>query len=80
MRDDVILFVAYCTMFLHVVVTLQKTRAVKSQVGLIIAIVTQILVSVFASFTICGLLSINLAVIPQEVYPFVILVIGLQNM
>lgn len=36
--------------------------------------------SVLASFTICGLLKINLAQIPQEAYPFVVLTIGLENM
>jgi hypothetical protein len=78
-RDDILLLVAYSLMFLYVVLALKKTRAVKSQLGLIIAIITEMLVSVFASFTICGFLGIDLSVIPQEVYPFVVLVIGLEH-
>jgi hypothetical protein len=37
-------------------------------------------VSIFASFSICGALKIDLAMMPQEAYPFVVLVIGLENM
>jgi hypothetical protein len=37
-------------------------------------------ISIVASFTICGFLKIDLARIPQEAYPFVVLVIGLENM
>lgn len=37
-------------------------------------------ISILASFTICGILKINLARIPREAYPFVVLVIGLENM
>lgn len=36
--------------------------------------------SILASFTICGILRINLAQVPQNAYPFVVLVIGLENM
>lgn len=40
----------------------------------------QIGVSILASFSICGALKIDLAMMPREAYPFVILVIGLENM
>lgn len=40
----------------------------------------QIGVSILASFSICGTLKIDLAMMPREAYPFVILVIGLENM
>jgi len=33
-----------------------------------------------ASFSICGALKIDLAMVPREAYPFVILAIGLENM
>jgi Sterol-sensing domain of SREBP cleavage-activation len=38
------------------------------------------IVSVIASFTICAMLGIDLGRIPQEVYPFVVLGIGPENM
>jgi len=37
-------------------------------------------ISIFASFTICGIFGIDLAGIPSEMYPIVIVVIGLENM
>jgi hypothetical protein len=40
----------------------------------------QITISIVASFTFCGFLRIDLAHIPQEAYPFVVFVIGLENM
>jgi WD40 repeat protein len=40
----------------------------------------KITISIVASFTICGFLRIDLAHIPQEAYPFVVFVIGLENM
>jgi hypothetical protein len=71
-------------------------RAVRSPLGLILTVVTevfellspikvrslhlQMILSVVASFTICAILRIDLARIPQEVYPFVVLGIGPENM
>ncbi|OCL10514.1 hypothetical protein AOQ84DRAFT_362352 [Glonium stellatum] len=46
----------------------------------IMAVYVLMSISILASFTICGMLKINLARIPHEAYPFVILVIGLENM
>jgi hypothetical protein len=37
-------------------------------------------ISIIASFSICGVLQIDLARIPDAAYPFVVLVIGLENM
>ena len=80
MTDDIALAVAYLTMAFYVLASLRKLRAVKSQFGLIITVISQITISVLASITICGLLKINLTQIPQEAYPFVVLAIGLENM
>jgi hypothetical protein len=38
------------------------------------------ILSVIASFTICAILKVDLTRIPQEVYPFVFLGIGPENM
>jgi hypothetical protein len=40
----------------------------------------KLFISIFASFSICGILQIDLARIPDAAYPFVVLVIGLENM
>ncbi|TKA77466.1 hypothetical protein B0A49_02349 [Cryomyces minteri] len=44
------------------------------------AFYVMIATSITASFAICGILKINLAQVPREAYPFVVLVIGLENM
>jgi hypothetical protein len=40
----------------------------------------KILISGIASLSICGMLQIDLARIPETAYPFVVLVMGLENM
>ncbi|OCK97608.1 uncharacterized protein K441DRAFT_694161 [Cenococcum geophilum 1.58] len=79
LNDDFLLAVAYFIMAIYVLVSLRKLRAVKSQFGLVITVFAQMSISILASFTICGILKINLARIPREAYPFVVLVIGLEN-
>ncbi|KAJ9647738.1 hypothetical protein H2199_001512 [Coniosporium tulheliwenetii] len=78
--DDFIMALAYGIMAFYVVVSLRKLRAVKSWVGLGLTVISQIAISVIASFSICGMLRINLARIPREAYPFVVFAIGLENM
>ncbi len=48
--------------------------------GLVVTAITQMTCSILASFTICGVLKINLSMIPQNAYPFVVLVLGIENM
>lgn len=38
------------------------------------------LISIIASFSICGFLQIDLARVPDYYYPFIVWVIGLENM
>jgi Sterol-sensing domain of SREBP cleavage-activation len=78
-RDDFFLFGAYVMMFAYVAVSLSKLRAVRSKFGLIVTVIMEMVFSIVGSFTICGLLGLDLARVPQEVYPFVVLVIGLEN-
>ena len=79
-RDEISLAVAYSSMALYLLMSLRKLRAVRSRFGLVLTVVCQITISILASITICNLLNINLAQLPQEAYPFVVLVIGLENM
>ena len=79
LRDDFFLFAAYILMSVYFFISLRKLRAVKSKVGLIITIVSEMLICITASFTICVIMQVDLARVPQEVYPFVVLVIGLEN-
>lgn len=79
-RDDFILFLAYAAMITYVLISVRKLRAFKSKFGLIVAVFVEIGVSILASFSICGAMKIDLAMMPQEAFPFVVLVIGLENM
>ncbi|KAI5207421.1 hypothetical protein E4T39_01904 [Aureobasidium subglaciale] len=78
-RQNSLLAIAYGIIFIYVGLSLRRLKAFHSRFGLVVTAITQMTTSILASFTICGLLQINLAQIPQEAYPFVILVIGLEN-
>lgn len=78
-RQNSALALAYGSIAFYVAVSLRRLKAFHSRFGLVVTALTQMTTSVLASFTICGFLKINLAQIPQEAYPFVVLVIGLEN-
>lgn len=79
-RENIALSFAYGCMALYVALSLRRIKAFHSRFGLVVTAITQVTTSILASFTICGMLKINLATIPQNAYPFVVLVIGLENM
>ncbi|KAK4988915.1 hypothetical protein LTR66_007196 [Elasticomyces elasticus] len=79
-RENVALATAYFCMLLYVAISLRKLKAFRSKAGLVVTAITQMATSILASFTICSVLQIKLVQIPQEAYPFVVLVIGLENM
>lgn len=79
-NDALTLLLCYSVMIAYVLASLRRTRAVKSTLGLGLTIVIQLTVSIVASLTICGMLNIDLGLIPREVYPFVVFAIGLENM
>ena len=80
LRENLALGFAYGLMALYVLLSLRRMKAFHSRFGLVVTAITQMTFSFLASFTICGILHINLATIPRNAYPFVILVIGLENM
>lgn len=59
---------------------LSKLHALKSRVGLGVAVATQLMFSTIGSFVICAILKIDLSGLPRESYPLVIIPIGLGNM
>ncbi|KAF2145817.1 uncharacterized protein K452DRAFT_125935 [Aplosporella prunicola CBS 121167] len=79
-NDASTLILAYSLMLFYVLFSLRKLKAVKSVFGLFCTVIAQMFISICASFTVCGLLKINLTSVPGEAYPFVVLVIGLENM
>lgn len=78
-QDDLFLGIAYSLTALYFALSLTKLRALKSRLGLILAAVTQIAVSIMSSFTICAIFKVDLSKIPREAYPMVILTVGLEN-
>ncbi|RFU29443.1 hypothetical protein B7463_g6890, partial [Scytalidium lignicola] len=79
LTDNLFLGLAYTLTFIYFCITLAKVQALKSRVGLMIAVSTQIAVSMASSFTICAVLKIDLSKIPREAYPLIVLAIGLEN-
>ncbi|KAM0722997.1 hypothetical protein Q7P37_001195 [Cladosporium fusiforme] len=80
LRENIALAFAYGCMALYVLLSLRRLKAFHSRFGLVVTAITQITTSIVASFTICGMLKINLATIPQNAYPFIVLIIGIENM
>ena len=72
--------IAYGLMGLYVLLSLWRLKAFHSRFGLVVTAITQMTCSILASFTICGMLEINLSMMPQNAYPFVVLVMGIENM
>ncbi|KAK3720398.1 hypothetical protein LTR37_003810 [Vermiconidia calcicola] len=79
-RENIALTFAYTCMALYVLLSLRRLKAFHSRFGLVVTAITQMTCSILASFTICGILKINLSMIPQNAYPFVVLVVGIENM
>jgi hypothetical protein len=78
-QDDLFLGIAYALMALYFAISLSKLRALRSRMGLILAVVSQIAVSMMSSFTICAVFKIDLSKIPREAYPLVVVTVGLEN-
>ncbi|KAK4634367.1 Sterol regulatory element-binding protein cleavage-activating protein [Fulvia fulva] len=79
-QEHIALTLAYSCMALYVLVALRRMKAFHSRFGLVVTAITQMTCSILASFTICAILKINLSTIPQNAYPFVVLVLGVENM
>ncbi|EME49958.1 hypothetical protein DOTSEDRAFT_68693 [Dothistroma septosporum NZE10] len=79
-HEHIALTLAYSCMALYVLVALRRMKAFHSRFGLVVTAITQMTCSILASFTICAILKINLSMIPQNAYPFVVLVLGVENM
>ncbi|KAL2151822.1 hypothetical protein VTH82DRAFT_5006 [Thermothelomyces myriococcoides] len=77
--DWVMLTLAYTLTLANLLLRLSKLRAVKSRLGLIVTILTQIAASIVSSFTVCAIFKINLSRVPHYAYPLVVLAISIEN-
>ncbi|KAM0516789.1 hypothetical protein ACHAPS_008526 [Verticillium nonalfalfae] len=78
-HDTIVLALAYGLSMLYFFVSMSKLRAVKSKTGLIVTVMTQIMLSILSSFTVCAVFKIDLSRIPQAAYPVVVLSMSLEN-
>lgn len=78
-QDTLTLGLAYGLAISYFIMSLFKVRAVKSKVGLMVTVVTQIIFAIMSSFTVCAVFNIDLSRIPRAAYPLVILAMSLEN-
>ncbi|KAI3492760.1 hypothetical protein L1887_42557 [Cichorium endivia] len=76
----ILLLTAYAFVILYISRGLIKLRKVHSRFGLAFTGTTQLLISMVMSVSICALLGIRLTLVPWELLPFVIVVVGSENM
>lgn len=79
LQDSLTLAVAYGLAVIYFFMTLSKLRAVKSKIGLIVTVITQVMFAIMSSFTVCAIFNIDLSRIPRAAYPLVILAMSLEN-
>ncbi|GAB1314141.1 Sterol regulatory element-binding protein cleavage-activating protein [Madurella fahalii] len=77
--DWVLLTFAYSLSLFYLLRWLSKMHIVKSRLGLMVAMLTQIAASIVSSFTVCAIFKIDLSRIPYYAYPVVILTISMEN-
>lgn len=78
--DNIMLAGCYFFTLAYLAMSLKGLRAVKSRLGLIVTVLTQIGFSIMSSFTILAFLKVPVSHVPREFFPFVVIVIGLENM
>ncbi|KAK4127847.1 hypothetical protein N657DRAFT_688048 [Parathielavia appendiculata] len=77
--DWAILTLAYSLTIANLLLRMSRLRAVKSRLGLMVTIFTQIAASMVSSFTVCAIFKIDLSRVPHYAYPLVILAISMEN-
>ncbi|CRK12487.1 hypothetical protein BN1723_016553 [Verticillium longisporum] len=78
-QDTITLALAYGLVSVYVLVSMSKLRAVKSEFGLIVTVLSQIVLSVLSSFAVCAVFKLDLSRIPQAASPVVVLSMSLEN-
>lgn len=78
-QDSIIFAVAYTVALLYFLINLAKLRAIKSKIGLIVTVITQIFLSIVSSLTVCAFLNLDLSRIPRAAYPLIVLIMSLEH-
>ncbi|KAG0232436.1 hypothetical protein BGW42_008154 [Actinomortierella wolfii] len=74
-----LLAMAYFVMFLYISLSVGRVDLVKSKYGLGIAAVATVFVSLVMSIGICSVFGVTLTLMPWEILPFMIIVVGVEN-
>ncbi|CAG8485180.1 10723_t:CDS:2 [Paraglomus brasilianum] len=77
--EYILLFLGYLVGFLYVSLTLGRLNLVKSKFGLGFAALAQVFASLTVALSICSLLGFKLTIVPWEILPFMIMIIGVDN-
>lgn len=78
-QDSVVLAAAYTFALLYFLINLSKLRAVKSKIGLIVAAMTQLFLSLMSSVTICAVFNVDLSRIPRAAYPLATIFMSVEQ-
>ncbi|KAF9984023.1 hypothetical protein BGZ75_004408 [Mortierella antarctica] len=74
-----LLAMAYFVMFLYISLSVGRVDLVKSKYGLGIAAVATVFVSLLMSIGLCSVFGVTLTLMPWEILPFMIIVVGVEN-
>ncbi|KAG0365252.1 hypothetical protein BC939DRAFT_441487 [Gamsiella multidivaricata] len=74
-----LLGMAYFVMFLYISLSVGRVDLVKSKYGLGFAAVTTVFVSLLMSIGLCSVFGVTLTLMPWEILPFMIIVVGVEN-
>jgi len=78
--SKLLLFAGYFSLAAYLAQGLLKMRNVHSRFGMMFTCITELAISLITSVSICALLGVRLTLLPWEILPFVIAVIGSENM
>ncbi len=80
--DHIILMVSYSLIALYFLISLSNIHSVKSRFGLLVTFTVEMILAVMCAATVTSYIfrNTNLLNIPLQVLPFVVIVVGIENM
>ncbi|KXS19336.1 hypothetical protein M427DRAFT_474417 [Gonapodya prolifera JEL478] len=78
--EHFLILLSYILVFLYISLRVGKVDLVKSKFGLGFVAVLTVVLSLVMSVGLCGLLGIEFSMVPWEVFPFLIILVGVENM
>lgn len=75
-----LLALGYLVVFLYISLSIGRMHLVKSKFGLGFAALAQVFFSLILSLSLCSLFNVRMTLVPGEILPFLIIVLGVENM